>query len=274
MPSILTENASFDAPVTVPSDGDAATVASIIDSLQALTNRSKYLQQLCEASGVKIVRSVANITALRALTGMANQELCLVGNVGLYTFDNVGTDADFAPYVVVPTSGPGRWRNAVWQYVDAGGASGTSPRFDAIQVPNACVALAQTRIVSPTNVLVTASGFADEPSGMISNAVAVQTGDIVECECTGTIETSGPAVHVQLATFDGTTTTIDTGANVFFCSDTGSATPGQSPFSLRGHFVAGGAISALQWKLQVQASGGTQIRVWTPVRFVVRVTRP
>jgi hypothetical protein len=84
------------------------------------------LQQLTEATGVKLVRNVANLAALKAIVGGAgvDRELCWVEGLGLFFYDSAGATAADNVMVVQPDSGGGRWYHAA--YAAKGVADGLS----------------------------------------------------------------------------------------------------------------------------------------------------
>jgi hypothetical protein len=83
MSSTITGSSSYSNSATVPSDGDAASASSVVTPLQTLLNNDRYLQQLLESTGIKLVRSVATLAALDALTSVANGEVAMVSGSGL-----------------------------------------------------------------------------------------------------------------------------------------------------------------------------------------------
>src|SRR5687767_6473411 len=86
MSSTITGSSSFSNTATVPSDGDAANAASVSTPFQTVLNNTRYCQQILESSGIKIVRSVATLAALEALTSVANGEVAMVSGSGLVCF--------------------------------------------------------------------------------------------------------------------------------------------------------------------------------------------
>jgi hypothetical protein len=65
MAKTLTEAASFDADITIPQDGEAATMTSLEPPLQKLTNRSKYLRDEVRPAGGAARTIVINIGLAR-----------------------------------------------------------------------------------------------------------------------------------------------------------------------------------------------------------------
>ncbi len=112
MASTITGSSSFSNTHTVPDDGDNLTAASAITPWQSLADNTRYLQQLTESSGVKLVRSVSNVSAMEALTGMADREICWVEGLGLYFYDSGSAVSANSITIVQPSSGGGRWFHA------------------------------------------------------------------------------------------------------------------------------------------------------------------
>lgn len=113
MSKTITGATTFGNTATVPENNVDLVSASVVEAVfQRLLNNTRYLQQLAEVTGVKLVRNVANLAALKALTGMADREVCWVEGLGLFFYDSgaavVGNDVT----IVFPTSGPGAWIHA------------------------------------------------------------------------------------------------------------------------------------------------------------------
>ena len=123
MPHPIVEVNSYDASITVPDDGDPRTAASVGTAFQSLANRTKYLQQLGEALGIKRLRMVTSYGALAAIapTDRADGDIVLVTSAGLpfgiYMFvaADSTTPATLSPQsllIVAPSTGGGRWWHA------------------------------------------------------------------------------------------------------------------------------------------------------------------
>ncbi len=106
MPQNLTDSDSFDT-VTGPSATDIRNAASVRTHLQTLANRTRYLFS-------RLLPYVADFTALKAIdtTGLADGTVRLVKGQGMYTLDTASGAAEFLPFIVDPTTGPGRWISA------------------------------------------------------------------------------------------------------------------------------------------------------------------
>lgn len=121
MPTILSESPVFDETVQVPDATDARTAGSLLPAFETLTDRTRYLKAE-QDSGVRRIREFASLTALKALTGMADGEVALVVGLGLYRYSASAAEASNEPLIAVPSSAGGRWRHA--QISIAGVASG------------------------------------------------------------------------------------------------------------------------------------------------------
>jgi hypothetical protein len=161
MSETLTESSTFTASIVVPTGGDTRNAASVKTPFQSLTNRTKYLNDLL-TSGVKKVRSVATLAAMKALTSVGSGELCniLVAADDDYIFDNCGTfffvptctDAAMTlgniPIIVVPDDGIGRWVNILAGAMSNLSGASTSVRWD-IPPANATAGISEWTSSSP-----------------------------------------------------------------------------------------------------------------------------
>jgi len=111
MPQTLTDDpSSFPVSVTAPADGDLATGSIFIASAQSLANRTAYLNQQ-QVQGVKKVRTVTDLTALRSIIGMANGETAIVDQYGQYKYDAAATGSQvYQPGASFSRRPTGSWR--------------------------------------------------------------------------------------------------------------------------------------------------------------------
>lgn len=86
MTKTLTETSTYGSSVVVPEGGDLRRAASIETPLQTLANRTKYLQQLTEAIGVKRLRTVTDPGDAMLFTDLVQGDVVLIANHGLYRF--------------------------------------------------------------------------------------------------------------------------------------------------------------------------------------------
>ncbi len=176
--------AVFPTDFTIPDDGDAYDAASVNVAFEALGDRTAYLRALAETTGVLAIRSVSNVAALKALTGMTSGQVCYVVGTGIYIYVDPDATAESLPWIVQPTSGTGRWfheLNAV-----RGAASGlatldTGAKVPVAQIPNAVLSRTYDSTFHncppfPSNAPVTL------PGGPHVNIATVESGDIIEVE--------------------------------------------------------------------------------------------
>jgi hypothetical protein len=109
VPTILTPTGSYGTDnVSVPVDGDPRNAGSIQPAFQSLLDKTSATKARLDA-GVNKVRTVADLTTLKGLTGMATGEHAVVKNLGLYEFDSGSALTVAEPVIVQPTVGGGRW---------------------------------------------------------------------------------------------------------------------------------------------------------------------
>ncbi len=152
MPNNITDTSTFTATVQTVADGDSATAANFLLAPQGLANRTKFLYDAIYTNGVQAIRSVADINALKALTGMANNQVALVRGYGVFYYNSSSTATEQLPLVVTPTAGGGRWIVSNYESilypagVTPGGIAGTdtSGRVVAASVRNGLIAVYNT----------------------------------------------------------------------------------------------------------------------------------
>lgn len=116
MPTTITDVSTFTTPVLGPAGGEARTAASVLTGLQALANRTAYINDRLVA-GITHLRDVADAAALRAISTHANGDVAALqgGNNGrVFIYDAASTKLDDGVLVVKPTDvggGAGRWLN-------------------------------------------------------------------------------------------------------------------------------------------------------------------
>lgn len=110
-------SATYPANVRCPTTGDAVDQPAWENGLTDLANRTAFLtaQVASGGTGVVTVRSVANPTTMKALTGMVAGDLCTVRGTGrIYVFQATEpqiTDAgdSFEPFAYVADDATGYW---------------------------------------------------------------------------------------------------------------------------------------------------------------------
>lgn len=114
--NVTNETATWTTNVRYPADGDPANEATFGLTAADLANRTQYLRAITDvltSTGAKRIDSATDIAALRAKTGMSTGDDCLVGTYGLYSYDAASNLAADNVLVVQPTTGGGRWLNAL-----------------------------------------------------------------------------------------------------------------------------------------------------------------
>lgn len=102
MPTNLTDVDSFDT-ATGPTGADIRNAADVRSHLQKLANRTRYL--------FNRINPLADTAALKAIntTGMSTGVSRFVTGQGDFTFDSTSLLTENIPFVITPTTGPGRW---------------------------------------------------------------------------------------------------------------------------------------------------------------------
>jgi hypothetical protein len=132
MSETINGSPTFSNSHTVPTAGQLVTAAAHKGYAQSLANNDKWIYDKLIA-GVDRVRSVANLAALQALTGMVDGDVVNCVSLGFFRFH--ATDATSANNVtiVAPGVGSGRWRHVA---VDLRGvANGLAPLDGSQLVP-------------------------------------------------------------------------------------------------------------------------------------------
>lgn len=184
MPVNLTETSTFTSPVQVPDAGDPVSAGGgsyLRGALQALANRSKFLNDILTSTGITKVRVVANTTALKALASPAVGDVAVL-NSGIpqfYLFRSIalaGSDITGARYD--STVAIGQWVSP-WLYL--ADLSGASPRLDVqtLPPPNRIVSIAED-----AQALGVSAQNATDAGGVFGPTlnISVETGDLVILE--------------------------------------------------------------------------------------------
>lgn len=128
MPQNLTDSSTFTTPVVAPTGGDVRNAASVVTALQALANRTKYLNDALILGATK-AKSYADAAALRAETAHGNGSIAVLngGSTGaVYIYDAASIRADDGALCIKPTDvggGAGRWLHPAVKLL------GASPSF-------------------------------------------------------------------------------------------------------------------------------------------------
>jgi hypothetical protein len=88
MPTTLTDSVTWATSISAPASGDLRRALTVETPLQQLANRTAYLKDQTEVTGVKRIQYVADFSAAAALTGLTDGDLVLIGRYGLYIYGN------------------------------------------------------------------------------------------------------------------------------------------------------------------------------------------
>lgn len=224
MPQNIIDALTFTTPVVAPADSDVATAGSVLVGLQALANRTGYLNSILNSTGATVLRSGPAAT-MTALTGMAAGSVFLVtgGSAfqGLYVFTSPSAlvvDNKF----VYAASGGGQWVHHLYSLLDTnlglaaiGPVSGSSgvatSRIQASVVPNRFEsdAIVQTSTAWGTAIAWSpTTSFSDIASAVATLAPGTAVAnDIVQLDVVGYVNTGASPTQVQAVFIDGGTTT-------------------------------------------------------------------
>jgi len=89
----------------------------------------------------------ADITALKAITGMADGHVVYVKRKGLYFYEDPDSTAEAQPWIVAPTSGTGRWFHSAYSLLNASSGLGALDSSAKLPLPNTRGALVASSVV-------------------------------------------------------------------------------------------------------------------------------
>jgi len=98
------DGTNFPTSITIPSDGDGPLKAADVNTaFEGLNDRTEHLHLSRTA--------LADVAALRAIntTGLANGLVRHTKAFGIHVLDTSSASAERVPWIVKPTTGPGRW---------------------------------------------------------------------------------------------------------------------------------------------------------------------
>lgn len=283
MPSVLSPSGSPTVPatLTVPTAGDAVSAGAATPmrtAYQAILDGLAALNTLTGTTGVKRLRSVSSSAALKALTGMAADDVAMVTSVsvfGIYKFVSsapAGSDVGAIRYDA--TDGSGFWINAIYSLVTfTGGASGTATRLNAsgLAVPNRIVSLTVVSEASPTYLEVASATGSFDDVGFATGNISLQIGDIVKIVASGSMTNeSSTFVKGRIAVVDPTPTTT----GIVGSEMTATATAAyKSPMTMVGSFTATAAGNH-SFKVQLLGSAGNVLRMYADRYIEALLIRP
>lgn len=241
MTKILTPSATYGANPTFPEDGvDPETAAGLEVSVQCALNRAELAKSRLDA-GVTKIRTVADIAALKAITGQATGDHAIVKDRGLFEFDAAAALSTDDVNVVQPTAGGGRWQLSVRAL--RGTINGLASLDANSRVPSAQL---RGHVISSANSTTnpSSSGTLSSPGpfGVAVASVSLTAGQVWEFFASFSFsKTSGTAT-------DGTSAFL---ALLIVQPDaSGAAVPGSNvwtspasvnlflPYAMRGRFIA------------------------------------
>lgn len=133
MPRNLVDDAGSFPAQTSPVAGEPRTAGSVETPFQRAANRVAYVKRRLDIvqvndEGVRRLRSVPSLSALKTVTDRPDGTIIEVSGVGLYRFDGASALGELAPLVIAPTgAATGRW--LVHDYGQLNVANGI-PRLD------------------------------------------------------------------------------------------------------------------------------------------------
>src|SRR6266851_4334728 len=101
MPQNITDVIAYTSPIVAPQDGDAETAGSVLTGIQGLANRSVYLNNILNTTGVTLIRSGSAATMQAIATGPNGQAFLInTGSTiqGIYIYQSgsaLSTDNKF-----------------------------------------------------------------------------------------------------------------------------------------------------------------------------------
>jgi hypothetical protein len=218
----LTPAVAYTTPLTVPENADPGDAAVVEEAFQVLANRIAYLK-----NGAERVRNVATVAALRALTGMAHNDVAIVSPApslfvtpapSYWVFRDetaVSTDTDF---IQGADDGSGNWHNVLRRHVVQTGETlpdtGSPATEDkwAIAVPNRLYKIVRYKGGGGSPVTVLSSSTPGTLVGSLSLG-ALAVGDIVALQTSlyttfdrGSVPAAS-AAQIKLYLYDGSTET-------------------------------------------------------------------
>jgi len=265
MGTTITPVATWQATVTGPADGEARTATSVNTGLQGEANRSQYLYETClgatAGQGITRIRAVDDYVALQALTGMEEDDLCLVRQpkrIYVFQTSDPGVQEPFQ-YDADDASGVWLWAGQFGLDDQLGTClvvtdDATEQLLRPDVVPNRIVkeqVATNTGTGTITNVN-SAGGFSSyADTGVTITVTGLLAGDVVHFDCTFLVEqnsVTGGKYRMISQEDAGTKTLVDGTEHTV----NGSA---RTPAALTGRYVMS-ADADLTLTLQGMATGG------------------
>lgn len=241
MPQNITDAITYTSPIVSVADGDAASGANFLTAPQGLANRTAFLNNILNTTGVTLFRS-ATVAGMQALTGVTAGSVCLVASAGtgvlqgLYFYFSAATLGTLTPdnkFVYAATGmGAGNWVHELYSLYNAnsgvaaigpvpGLSGGASGRLLASVVPNRI--FATPFMFSAAAQTTTSATYVDIP-GTTVTVNGCLTNDIVLIHGHIRGKTSAGNARFVLAVDDGSTH-YDTGSYFQTASTVDTAVP-------------------------------------------------
>lgn len=218
----LTANGTTFPIQRTPTDGDAGAEASFEPPYQDAANRTEYLRNLVESLGVRKVRTVTTVAALKAMTGVVTGDIAMLtagGTRGLYVFDAGTTLAqDFPPFGYQGQAVAGRWLSPLFAIVDTTNAANVVLDPQTVQVPNRIVEILSTTKTSDMSFTHSATW---QVVHSLTRTLAV--GDQVQLRALARLMTTDAATNLELLW--RLRVTSPGGSNTLLGSDLGQLAP-------------------------------------------------
>lgn len=279
MPANVTDSSTFTSPIVVPTDGDTRNAASVLTAFQGLANRTKYVKDFLD-NGVPKLRFASNATALKALTGMTDKEVCLVPMVGVFFFRSGAAGSEVGTWLYPADDASGYWYNALVSLYDVGGFSGTDPRLNTatIRVANS-ILYHQGKSWTTASTAMTFGGSGDYVTTFTSdNMTSLQQEDqvtaIFSADSIEPDNASGAGLILQYSTDGGGTYTDIAASESTVVFDPLPASARRVPISVQARFNLGAGQTQLMFRVKGKGSSGAAATLYGPLRFYVLATRP
>lgn len=283
MPSNLTETSTWTSPFAVPTDGDpvdAGPASYLRAAWQTVANRTKYIKDFLD-NGVPKLRYVTSPSAMKALTGMTDKEVCLVAGLGLYFFRSGSPGSEVGGWTYPADDSSGYWYNVMIALYNVGGYSGTDPRLNTstIRVANGVLYHRTKTITSPSSILMTFDGSGSYVTTLLSdNYTSLQEGDVVSvwfsADSVEPNDTGGAGVTLDYSVNNGGSWTELTFAQSTAIIAALPASSRRFPISTMATFGLTAGQTQVSFRVRGKGASGGAGTLYGAYRFAVLITRP
>lgn len=266
--------------------GDELNEANLDDAFQAAADRAEYLKVQVDALkvGIKTVRKVTSSANLKALTGMAADEVAIITSVGVFGFYKfvatapAGTDIPILRYDANDSSG--YWINVLYPFVTLGGFSGSVAQLNqsALAVPNRVLAN-DFKAITTASIPMTFDGSGNFDTALVSNNLTgLQEGDEVtvhfSSKAFAPATAAGAGLLLMYSTNAGSSYTANTSSRSDVVIDPLPATDRRVPISMMARYNVGAGITQVQFLVRGVGVVADTAILYGPHRFHVLATRP